>query len=245
MVHYNSIYPLTVKDLDTGHRTIEAHLRIRFPHAYILLQIVLKSSLLLCCWINVKVNNEFIVLVDAQGRDLLTPEGSVSTMDKYEAHRLGLLHRAVSVFLFDGCQLLLQKRAVDKYHSGGLWTNTCCTHPRLGESPLETSIRRLREEMGISCDLQELFQFSYFIQFAPDLYEHEYDHVFVGSWQGEPNPDPSEVEDWRWIDYWDLQQEIAQNPESFTYWLRVCLADVIQQVFPDQEERRCTKVAED
>lgn len=176
---------------------------------------------------------ELIVLVDKQGRDVKTPEGSVCTVDKYDAHRRGLLHRAVSVFLFDGDRLLLQKRAADKYHSGGLWTNTCCTHPRLGEIPLATATRRLREEMGITCDLTEIFQFSYFVQFAPDLYEHEYDHVFVGRWQGVPDPDPEEAEDWRWIDYRDLQDEIGRDPESFTYWLRECLADVIAHVFAD------------
>jgi len=112
----------------------------------------------------------------------------------------------------------------------------------LGESPLATATRRLREEMGITCDLTEIFQFSYFVQFAPDLYEHEYDHVFIGYWRGVPDPDPEEVEDWRWLPYGDLQNEIKQDPESFTYWLRVCLADVIAPIFYD---RRCTSVAED
>ncbi|MCK6445572.1 MAG: isopentenyl-diphosphate Delta-isomerase [Planctomycetes bacterium] len=170
---------------------------------------------------------ERVVLVDADGRDLLEADGSQRTLGKTEAHARGSRHRAVSVFVFDGERLLLQRRADGKYHSGGLWTNTCCTHPRPGETPLAAATRRLDEEMGVRCELVELFQFVYHARVGRDVFEHEFDHVFVGAWRGEPTPLAREVAQWRWIDVTELRAEIEREPTRFTYWLRHCLTRVL------------------
>lgn len=146
-------------------------------------------------------------------------------MPKLEAHRRGELHRAVSVFVFDGDRLLLQKRA-DKYHSSGLWSNSCCSHPLPGESPPDAASRRLFEEMGVRCDLEEAFQFTYRLDVPPDLIEHEYDHVFLGEWSGKPRPDTSEVADWRWADIETLERELATDASSFTPWFAIAYRQV-------------------
>lgn len=156
-----------------------------------------------------------VVLVDA--RD--TPTGEAP---KLEAHRRGLLHRAFSVFLYDAAgRMLLQQRAHGKYHSGGLWTNTCCSHPRPGEDTPAAAARRLREEMGVDCRLAPAFQFVYHAPFDNGLVEHEYDHVFVGRFDGEPRPDPAEVADWRWAGVDELREELAAAPERFSAWFRI------------------------
>lgn len=170
---------------------------------------------------------ERVVLVDADGRDLLEADGSQRTLGKTEAHARGSRHRAVSVFVFDGERLLLQRRADGKYHSGKLWTNTCCTHPRPGETPLAAATRRLEEEMGVRCELVESFQFVYHARVGRDVFEHEFDHVFVGVWRGEPTPLAREVAEWRWIDVAELRRELEVEPQRFTFWLRQCLARVL------------------
>ncbi|MCC6408361.1 MAG: isopentenyl-diphosphate Delta-isomerase [Planctomycetes bacterium] len=170
---------------------------------------------------------ERVVLVDADGRDLLSADGSQRTLGKAEAHRLGSRHRAVSVFVFDGERVLLQRRAEAKYHSGGLWTNTCCTHPRPGEAPAEAATRRLAEEMGVRCELVELFQFTYHAPVGVDVFEHEFDHVFSGEWRGTPTPLADEVSEWRWAPARDLADELEREPWRFTYWLRDCFARVL------------------
>lgn len=172
-------------------------------------------------------SEELVVLVDADGRDLLDAGGAPQTLGKAEAHRRGSRHRAVSVFVFDGERLLLQRRADGKYHSGGLWTNTCCTHPRPGESPLAAATRRLEEEMGVRCELRELFQFTYHAEVGTDVFEHEFDHVFVGDWRGSPRPLAGEVAQWRWAGARELLAELEREPERFTYWLRHCLERVL------------------
>jgi isopentenyl-diphosphate delta-isomerase len=129
--------------------------------------------------------SEHVVLVDAFDND-------IGTMGKMEAHQVGALHRAFSVFVFNSSgELLLQRRAIDKYHSGNLWTNTCCSHPRAGEPTLDAAHRRLREEMGMACDLTDMFSFTYRTEFDDGLIEHEIDHVFVGYSDEAPNPVPS------------------------------------------------------
>ena len=120
---------------------------------------------------------EELILVDLDDRE-------IGTMDKAEAHRLGRLHRAFSVFIVDCDRMLIQQRNRGKYHSGGLWANACCSHPRHGETLPEATERRLREELGISCELRELFDFVYFSRYVDDLFEYEYDHVFVGEYSG-------------------------------------------------------------
>ena len=155
-----------------------------------------------------------VILVDEEDRE-------IGVCDKTRAHAEGRLHRAFSVFLFNTAgEWLLQKRTENKYHSGGLWSNTCCSHPRPGESVLEAARRRLEQELGLGADLHEAFTFVYKTQFPNDLYEHELDHVLFGRYDGDPVADPSEVADWRWVPPKQLQEEIAKTPERFTYWFR-------------------------
>ncbi|MGC8851384.1 MAG: isopentenyl-diphosphate Delta-isomerase, partial [Candidatus Micrarchaeia archaeon] len=137
---------------------------------------------------------EQVILVDENDRELGVGE-------KMEVHRNGQLHRAFSIFVFnsDG-KLLIHQRAKEKYHSGGLWTNTCCSHPRPGEKLDEAIHRRLVEEMGFDCPLKEVFSFVYQVKFENGLFEHELDHVYIGKFDGDPKPNPAEVMDWKWVD---------------------------------------------
>jgi len=154
---------------------------------------------------------------------------TIGAMEKMEAHRKGVLHRAFSVFIFNSKgQLLLQQRAFDKYHSGGLWTNSCCSHPRLGERPIDAAHRRLKEEMGIASELTELFQFSYRHEFENGLIEHEYDHVFVGISDQTPEPDPVEVAGFTYIDKDILVSKLIEKPDEYTAWLRICFDQVLK-----------------
>jgi isopentenyl-diphosphate delta-isomerase len=160
---------------------------------------------------------EQLILVDAQDREL-------GVKEKMEAHVEGALHRAFSVFVFDSeKRLLLQKRARTKYHSGGLWSNTACGHPRPGETTLAAARRRLHEEMGFDCELREAFEFLYRAELDGALIEHEYDHVLVGTHEGNPAPDPSEVEDWRWVTMDELRRRLSDEPQSYSYWLKVVI----------------------
>jgi isopentenyl-diphosphate delta-isomerase len=159
---------------------------------------------------------EQVILVDISDRQ-------VGIAEKLQAHRDGSLHRAFSIFVLNSQnQLLLQKRAKHKYHSGGLWTNTCCSHPRPNEMTLDAAHRRLQEEMGFDCELQELFSFVYRAQLDHELTEYEFDHVLLGYGDREPVLNPEEAEDWKWIDLKVLQTDIQENPQSYTYWLRDC-----------------------
>lgn len=160
---------------------------------------------------------EQIVLVDRQD----TPLGF---MGKTEVHKKGLLHRAISVFVFNARgEFMLQRRADHKYHSGGLWTNTCCSHPRPGEPSQVAAHRRLREEMGFDTELSHAFSFVYRAEFDNGLIEHELDHVYVGFSEEIPEPEPAEVGAWRWLDRATLQRELEASPERFTAWFRIVL----------------------
>jgi isopentenyl-diphosphate Delta-isomerase len=160
---------------------------------------------------------DLVILVDECDRE-------VGVAEKMLVHREGRRHRAFSIFVTNSSgQLLLQKRAIAKYHSGGLWTNTCCSHPRPHESTLNAAYRRLQEEMGFTCNLTETFSFIYQAHLDRDLIEHEFDHVLQGEFNGEPILNPSEAEAWRWIDIDELKAEIALNPQFYTYWLKECL----------------------
>lgn len=163
-----------------------------------------------------------VILVDEN-------DNPVGEAEKMQAHRAGLLHRAFSVFLFDEeGNILLQRRALSKYHSPGLWSNTCCSHPAPGEDTLAAASRRLNEELGIeNCPLQHRFAFTYRVEFADGLIEHEYDHVFTGTFNGEPAPNPDEVMDWKWIRVDELKTDIVINPERYTYWIKEALGSVI------------------
>jgi isopentenyl-diphosphate Delta-isomerase len=163
--------------------------------------------------------NEFVILVDKD-------DNEIGKEEKLEAHKKGLLHRAFSIFVFnDKEELLLQRRAFDKYHSGGLWTNTCCSHPRPGEDLVSAVHRRLREEMGFDCNLHEINRFLYRAEFLNGLIENELDHVFVGEFCGEVNPDESEVAEHRWVNMEQVEKDVVLNPEAYSYWFRYALSN--------------------
>lgn len=148
----------------------------------------------------------------------------VGLMEKMEAHEKGILHRAFSVFIFNSKnELLLQRRALSKYHSAGLWTNTCCSHPRSGEETLAAAYRRLKEEMGIEVALNYKTQFIYKSEFDNGLTEHELDHVFVGYSDTNPLINSEEVHSYQWRNLSELKQEIRSSPEQFTSWFRIAL----------------------
>lgn len=146
----------------------------------------------------------------------------IGLMPKMEAHEKALLHRAFSVFVMnDKGETMLQQRAQDKYHSPLLWTNTCCSHQRDGESNIEAGKRRLMEEMGFQTELTELFSFIYKAPFDNGLTEHEYDHVMMGSYNDSPNINPEEVADWKWMYPADIKRDIAANPNEYTEWFKI------------------------
>ena len=161
-----------------------------------------------------------LLLVDLYDRPL-------GTIAKAEAHRSPRLHRAFSVFLFRGQEMLLQKRAAGKYHSGGLWSNACCSHPRLGEELTEAAQSRTLEEVGASCPMREIFSFVYCHRFQNDLYEYEYDHVLVGEWDGKCRPDPAEVDELRWVSIPALERELLEHPERFSVWFLIAAPRVL------------------
>ena len=161
--------------------------------------------------------SEEVVLVDDQDRD-------AGTLGKLEAHRGGMRHRAFSVFIFDERgHLMLQRRAMGKYHSPGLWSNTCCGHPRPGEEVRAAAERRLMEEMGLACTLHQVFSFTYRAELGDGMIEHELDHVFIGTTDRTPYPDPDEVMEWRCIGRNALDSELASAPAHFTAWLPLCM----------------------
>ncbi len=160
---------------------------------------------------------EKVILVDEL-------DNITGTLEKMEAHKNGVLHRAFSVLLFNSQgELLIQKRASSKYHSAGLWTNTCCSHPQPGET-IEVAIRRkLKQEMGIDAAPEFAYKFVYKIALENGLTEHELDHVFIGSFDGIPNINHEEVEDWRFISMNNLKEEIKVNPNNFTHWFKLII----------------------
>jgi isopentenyl-diphosphate delta-isomerase len=160
---------------------------------------------------------EHVILVDEHDR----PTG---TMEKMEAHRKGVLHRAFSVLLFNAKgELLIQKRSRTKYHSAGLWTNTCCSHPRPDETLSEAATRRLREEMGIQVEVEPLYSFIYKVNLDGGLVEHELDHVLIGHFDGEPELNANEASAWRYATLAQLKLEALENPEEFTHWFKLIL----------------------
>ena len=164
---------------------------------------------------------EFVVLVDEQ-------DNPIGKMEKQQAHIEGLLHRAFSIFIFNSeKKLLLQKRASSKYHCGGLWTNSCCSHPRENENIQDAANRRLAEEMGMQCSLKPIFTFMYRAEFDNGLIEHEFDHVFFGESDQNPKINPEEVETYRYIAMEDLQQEVKEFPQNFTPWFIIALDRVL------------------
>lgn len=162
-----------------------------------------------------KKEEEHVILVN--GKD-----EQIGLMPKMEAHEKALLHRAFSVFVFnERNELMIQQRAYGKYHSPGLWTNTCCSHQREGESNIDAGKRRLMEEMGFSTGLQDTISFIYKAPFENGLTEHEFDHILVGDYNGKPNINPEEVNDWKWVSLGDLKKDMAENPMIYTEWFKI------------------------
>jgi len=160
---------------------------------------------------NIKKN--YVIIVNKKGEE-------IGKIEKLRAHQEGRLHRAFSVFIFNKKgELLLQKRARGKYHSAGLWSNTCCSHPRPGVDIKNEAKRRLREEMGIKTELKEAFSFIYRARVGK-LIEYEFDHVFFGRFDGEPKIDKEEAEAWRWVSLDKLERDIEKNPKRYTFWLK-------------------------
>ena len=161
------------------------------------------------------MSKENVILVDKN-------DNQVGLMPKLEAHQKGLLHRAFSIFIFNSkYELLLQKRASSKYHSGGLWTNTCCSHPREGEETLDAANRRLIEEMGIQTSLRKVHDFIYRAELDNDLTEHEFDHVLYGIYNEDPIINKDEADDFKWIDMDSLNEDIKTNGNNYTIWFKI------------------------
>lgn len=166
-----------------------------------------------------------VILVDEN-------DNPVGTMPKMEAHEKAMLHRAFSVFILNANdEVLLQQRANDKYHSAGLWTNTCCSHPHPGEDTLGAARRRLKEEMGMEADLQFVFKFMYKAPFDNLLTEHEIDHVFIGKTNQLPVINPGEVASYKYMKPEDIKLDMEQNPQSYTVWFRIIFNEFYKEIF--------------
>ena len=165
-----------------------------------------------------------VILVDEQ-------DNPIGVEEKLAAHKKGLLHRAFSVFVFNSKgELLIQKRAKAKYHSGGLWTNTCCSHQAPGEETVAAAHRRLKEEMGFDCDVREISSLLYKTSFDNGLIEHEFDHILIGIYNGPiDHVNPDEAEDFKWITPDELLANMKKSPFSFTYWFRLSIRDVLEK----------------
>ncbi len=158
---------------------------------------------------------EKVILVDENDQ-------AIGTMEKMEAHEKALLHRAFSVFIFNSKnEMLIHQRAFSKYHSGGLWTNACCSHPRENETAEQAAHRRLEEEMGFDCDINHQFSFVYKAELDQGLTEHEFDHVFTGIYENEIKPNPEEVAAFKYISISDLKKDLNAHPERYTEWFKI------------------------
>ncbi|MGM5470707.1 isopentenyl-diphosphate Delta-isomerase [Flavobacteriaceae bacterium LMO-SS05] len=170
------------------------------------------------------MNQEYVILVNEN-------DEQIGLMPKLEAHEKALLHRAFSVFIFnDKNELMLQQRALKKYHSPGLWTNTCCSHQQEGETNIEAGKRRLEEEMGFVTELKDTISFMYKAPFDNGLTEHEYDHILVGHYKGEPKINPDEVAHWKWMPLEEIKQDIIAHPEIYTEWFKIIFDKFYQHI---------------
>lgn len=176
------------------------------------------------------MKEEMVILVNQN-------DEQIGTMAKMEAHEKALLHRAFSVFIMnDKGETLMQQRAAQKYHSPGLWTNTCCSHQREGETNREAGERRLLEEMGFSTELEDLFSFIYKAPFDNGLTEHELDHVMVGIFNGKPNINPEEVSDYRWMHPEAVKADMQENPENYTAWSKIIFDKFYNHLVQKEDE---------
>jgi isopentenyl-diphosphate delta-isomerase len=171
------------------------------------------------------VMKEEVIVVD-------TNDKQIGTAEKLAAHQNGgQLHRAFSIFVFNNdWEIMLQRRAMEKYHCPGLWTNTCCSHPRPGETILAAATRRLQEEMGFVCPLEEKFSFIYRAEFSNGLTEHEFDHVFVGQYNKDPQLNLTEAMDYKRITVDDLLAMIKENPENITVWTKIIMWEYLDKL---------------
>ncbi len=170
-----------------------------------------------------------LILVDLEDRE-------TGTGPKLQVHRENRLHRAFSVFIVDGDRMLIQRRAFDKYHSGGLWANACCSHPRAGEKLSDAVQRRLAEELGIEAAVRELFSFVYFQQYD-GLSEYEYDHVFLAEYSGDVRYDRNEVEEVMWIELSELARDVTDNPQKYCTWFIIALPEVLKYQRKERSEQ--------
>ena len=151
----------------------------------------------------------------------------IGVMDKMEVHHKGALHRAFSVFIFNSKgEMLLQQRALNKYHSAGLWTNACCSHPHPAENTADAALRRLNEELGFSVALKEIFVFTYFAEFENGLTEHEFDHVFIGTYDGVILPDANEVKDYCFKTLEEIRLSLESHPQKYTAWFKIAFPKI-------------------
>ena len=170
------------------------------------------------------MNNDNILLVDEN-------DNVIGVSNKIDAHKKGLLHRAFSIFVFnDKKELLLQQRAVDKYHSAGLWTNTCCSHPGIDDEINIVAHRRLREEMGFDCELKEIFSFKYEVVLENRLMEHELDHVFIGYYDGQVCVNDNEANHYKWASMKFIKGDIIKRPDIYTAWFKICCEKVFDYI---------------
>ena len=170
------------------------------------------------------MDRDIVIAVDSN-------DAEIGYYDKMTAHIEGILHRAVSILIFNSKnEWLIQQRAEEKYHSGLLWSNTACSHPMKSEDTATSAQRRLKEEMGLDTPLEHVFSFQYMAEFDNGLIENELDHVFIGYTDVDPVPNPEEVADFRWVSTEDLENEIAQNPDGFTAWFKILVPRVKEQL---------------
>lgn len=165
-----------------------------------------------------------VVLVDEH-------DNVLGTMEKLKAHQQGRLHRAFSVIIFnDNNEMLIHQRASDKYHCGGMWTNACCSHPRLSEEPKDAALRRMQEEMGFTTSIEYIGNFIYKTEFENGLIENELDHLFVGRYSGVPTPNPEEVEDFKYIGIDELKIDIENSPQKYTVWFKKIVKNYLTEL---------------
>lgn len=178
------------------------------------------------------MNEEQVILVNEN-------DEQIGLMPKMEAHEKAVLHRAFSVFIFNSNnELMLQQRAAHKYHSPLLWTNTCCSHQRDGETNIEAGTRRLQEEMGFTTSLKETTSFIYKAPFDNGLTEHELDHIMIGYYEQAPVINPDEVEDWKWMPLENVSTDIAAQPELYTAWFKIIFEKFYEHINTTHESHR-------
>ena len=163
-------------------------------------------------------------------------DNEIGKASKKEVHEKGLLHRAFSVFMVSDGRMLIQKRNWNKYHSGGLWTNACCSHPRYGELLDEAVIRRIKEELGITTQFDKVFSFVYRSTFKNGITEYEYDYVFISDYNGNIEPDVDEIEEYKWVGLDDLADDFVNNPDKYTVWFQIAAPKVLELVYESDEE---------